>query len=276
VKVWIRNHQLLSFFVLSYVIMFGVLFGYMALAPGQPLQPWSLVWFVSIFSPTISAVCVSWVIGGGAEVRRVLAGFTRWKVGLGWYFAAAFLFLGPLVIALIYGLLGNPVTGLRPGVTMPSLLGTVLFTLFSGPIAEEAGWRGFALPRLQVRYNALVSSLILGVVHTCWHIPLFFLTGATQLSIPFPFYLALVVTLTVYYTWVYNNTGGSLITAVLGHFAFNLTGTLITGPLSLMPVGLFYMTASPLLFLIVVGVLIVFGPKHLSRKPVAELPLHAE
>jgi uncharacterized protein len=272
VKSWIRNHSLLSFFVLSYAIMYGMLFSFIIFQPGQPLQPWSLVWALAIFSPTISSLCLSWVIGGGAEVKRVLSGFTRWKAGWRWYLAAAFLFIGPLLIACVYALLGNPVKGLAPGVTIPMLLGQVLFVLFSGPIAEEAGWRGFALPRLQAKYSALVSSLILGVIWTCWHIPLFFVTGATQVGLPFPFYLALVTTNTVYFTWLYNNTRGSLIITVLGHFAFNLTGTLITGSLSLMPAMTFYMTASPLLLVLVIAALIAFGPRTLSKKPAEELP----
>ena len=270
---WVRNHPLISFFVVAYVLAFGAIFGYIVLQPGQPLERWAPAWFVFAFSPTVSALVVSWVMGGLAEVKRLLAGFTRWKVGLRWYLAAGYVFLGPLAIALVYGALGNPVAGLQPGMTLPLLLGQVFFQFFSGPASEEAGWRGFALPRLQARYNAFVSSLILGVVWTCWHIPLFFLTGATQMSIPFPFYLALVVTLTVYMTWLYNNTRGSLIITVLCHFAFNLTGTLITGPLSLMPVMLFYMSASPLLLLSVIAVLLYFGYRTLSKRPEQELPV---
>ena len=185
--------MLVIFFVLSYLITFSAGFGYILLEPGLSLRPWSVAWFIMAFGPTISAILLSWITGGWAAVKQLLAGFTRFKVGMGWYLAAAFLFLGPLAIALVYGLLGNPVTGLKEGVTIPSLLGTVLFTLFSGPVAEEAGWRGFALPRLQAKYSALVSSLILGVIWTCWHLPLFFMTGATQMSIPFPFYLALAM-----------------------------------------------------------------------------------
>lgn len=74
---------------------------------------------------------------------------------------------------------------------------------------EEAGWRGFALPRLEGKYNALLSSLILGVIWTFWRLPLFYLTGATQMSIPMPIYLGLVVTVSVYLTWLYNNTGAA-------------------------------------------------------------------
>jgi hypothetical protein len=269
---WTQKHQLISFFTLSYLIMFAVIFSFITLNPAQPLKPWSLVWFFAIFSPSISALVVSGIVGGMPEVKRLLRGFTRWNVGARWYFAAAFLFLGPLVIAFVYIALGNPSPGPNPGENINSMLGIILFTLFSGPIAEEMGWRGFALPRLQSKHNALVSSLILGVIWTCWHIPLFFVTGATQMSIPFPIYLVLVVTITVYLTWLFNNTRGSLIITILAHFLYNMTGFL-TGVLHLMPPMVFYMTAGPLLGLVVVGVVIVFGPRYFSKEAViAEIP----
>lgn len=271
-QAWVRQHQLISFFDIAYAIAFGVLFGYIFLRPGTPLQSWSLVWFLFAFSPTISAVFVCWFTGGMSAVKRLLSGFTRWKVNLLWYLAAMFLLLGPLAIALVYIAMGNSAAGLAPGITIPALLGTVLFQFFSGPISEEAGWRGFALPRLESRFSALVSSLILGVLWACWHIPLFFLTGATQVSIPFPIYLFLVLILTIYMTWLYNNTDGSLIITTLAHVSFNLTGVFITGAISLMPAMGFYLTAGPLLFLAVIGVVIIFGPKSLSKKPASELP----
>ena len=268
---WIKTHQLISFFALSYLIIFVVTFTFIYLHPSQPVQPWSLVWFLQVFSPTFSALIVTWIIGGKPEVKRLLSGLTRWKVGFRCYFAAAFLFLGPLVIALVYIALGNPISGLKPGETIFSLLGTLVFTVFSGPIAEELGWRGFALPRLQSKNNALVSSLILGGIWCCWHIPLFFVTGSSQQGIPFPIYLVLVVSVTIYITWLYNNTRGSLIITILAHFTFNLTGFL-TGPLGLMSPMVFYMTAGPLLGLIVVAIIFGFGPRSFSKRPVAELP----
>jgi uncharacterized protein len=271
---WLCKHQLVSYFVLTYAIMYGVMFGYIYLRPGQPLQAWSLVWAAGIFSPTISAVFLSWVIGGAAEVKRLLSGFTRWKVGFGWYFAAVFLLLGPFVIALGYIALGHPPVGIRPGVTVTSVLGIIIFQLFSGPLGEETGWRGFALPRLESKYNALVASMILGVVWTFWHLPFFYLTGTTQMGIPLPIYLFLVLTITVYLTWLYNNTRGSLVITTLAHFTYNLSSTLIVVVAGLIPAMVFYLTAGPLLFLVVVGVIIYYGPKYLSRKPVSELPFH--
>lgn len=271
-KTLIRKHPLLSFFTITYAIAFGSLFGYIFLNPGQTLASWSLVWFLNAFSPTIGSIFVAWMIGGAAEVRRLLSGFTRWQVKTRWYLAAAFMILGPLAIALVYIALGNSPAGLTPGVTIPVLLGTVLYQLFSGPISEEAGWRGFALPRLQARYNALASSLILGVIWTCWHIPLFFLTGSAQKGIPFPIYMLLVTTLTLYLTWLYNNTRGSLIITTLAHASFNLTGVFITGLISLMPPMAFYMTIGPLFFVCILIIVGGFGPKYFSRKPMTEMP----
>ena len=271
-KTWIQKHSLISFFTLTYVIAFGTTFTHIYLQPGKPSENWSMEWFLNAFSPTISALIISWIIGGWNEVKRLLSGFTRWKVGWFWYFAAAFLFLGPLAVALVYGALGNPVPGLASGMTVSAILAQIIFTLFSGPLAEEAGWRGFALPRLQMKYNALASSLVLGVIWCCWHIPLFFLPGSSQRGIPFPIYLMLVVTLGVYFTWLYNNARGSLIITVLAHFSFNLSGGFIAGTLGLLPPMVLYIAAGSLLVLTVIGVIVYSGVKTLSRKPAAELP----
>jgi len=272
-KTWIQKHPLICFFGLTYAIAFGVTFAYIALKPGQPSERWSLDWFLNAFSPTLSALILSWIIGGGAAVRHLLSGFTRWKVGVWWYFAAAFLFLGPLAFALVYRALGNPIPGIQPGTTLAMISGQLIFNLFSGPLAEEAGWRGFALPRLQERFNALTSSLILGVIWCLWHLPLFFLPGSSQQGIPFPIYLLLVVTLGIYFTWLYNNARGSLIITVLAHFAFNISGGFLAGTLGLLPPMVLYIAAGSTLVLTVIGVVIYFGPKTLSRKPTGELPL---
>jgi membrane protease YdiL (CAAX protease family) len=272
-RAWVHRHQLLSFFVLSYLLAYAAGFGHIALRPGQPWHQWSAVWFLFVFSPTISAIVISWVIAGTPEVRRLLAGFTRWNVGLRWYLAAAALLLSPLVVALVYIALGHPVQGLRAGWTVPLLLVQVFRELFNGPASEEAGWRGFVLPRLQTRFNALVSSLLLGVIWTFWHLPLFYLAGTAQTGMPMPIFLLLTATLAVYLTWLYNNTRGSLIVCVLAHFSSNLAGTLIPGPLNLMPAMTFYMTAGPGLFLLTVGVVAYFGPRRLSRRAQAEMPV---
>ena len=59
-------------------------------------------------------------------------------------------------------------------------LGSFLPLLIIGPLSEEIGWRGYALERLQTRWNALTSSLIVGLVWALWHLPLFMMVGTSQ------------------------------------------------------------------------------------------------
>jgi hypothetical protein len=82
----------------------------------------------------------------------------------------------------------------------------------------------------------------------------------------------LVVTVTLYMTWLYNNTRGSLIITVLAHFSFNLSGGFIAGTLGLLPPMVLYVAAGSILVLSVIGVILYFGTRSLSRKPVEELP----
>ncbi len=118
-KTLIRKHALITFFVLSYVLMYGAYFVHVWLNPGEPVPLWSPVWFVGVFSPTISAVFVAWVIGGLGEVRRLFGGFTRWKVGWFWYLAATFLLWAPFVIAIVYIALGNQPAGTQGRLDSP-------------------------------------------------------------------------------------------------------------------------------------------------------------
>jgi uncharacterized protein len=267
IRSWVNQHQLLSFFVLSYVIMFASVFGSMWFK----VSYYGPLWFFSIFSPTISALVVSGITGGPPAVKKLLHGYIRWNVSWRWYLAALTLLLFPLTIGLIYQASGYPSQGLVPGTTVPTLLGLFVFTFFSGPFAEEAGWRGFALPRLQSRYNALVSSLILGVIWTCWHIPLYFHPEPGSRMF-FPAFLGLNIFLSIYFTWLYNNTRGSLVITILAHFAFNLVGGFVTGLLGIIPMNVFLMVGVPGLMILTAWILFYFRPHYLSRKPVSELP----
>lgn len=137
-----------------------------------------------------------------------------------------------------------------------------------GPIAEEFGWRGFALPKLQARIGALYAGLLIGVIWGLWHLPFFiFPEGASVIgNIPFVWYLPLVTAWSVLFTWIYNNTNGSVLMMILFHAAINTT---------LGSLGLFQITsegARPLLLNVVLtwGVVAiiaaVFGVAQLSRK----------
>ncbi len=113
-----------------------------------------------------------------------------------------------------------------PLLALPALL--VIF-LVGGPLAEEPGWRGFALPRLEERFGPLVGTLLLGTLWGLWHLPLFLFTpgyngagtGLVGISLPFLAFVIGEVALAVIFTWVFNNTHGSLLLTMLLHASAN-------------------------------------------------------
>jgi membrane protease YdiL (CAAX protease family) len=266
---WIRRHSLVSFFILAYAINFIMGWIYLGIG-GIPYYP--VIWLLQSFSPTISAVLVAGLLGGLPEIKDLLSGFTRWRTGLRWYLAALGFLLGPLAVAVIYFALGNPPAGLAPGVTA-SILGISFFrTLISGPLGEETGWRGFALPRLQEKFSAFTASVLLGLIWAFWHVPFYLDPVQRAKHIPFLIFIVIDVALALLFTWIYNNTGGSLVATVLAHFSFNLAGTFVAGHLGLLPAMLLYMAGGVLIGLWAVLVIVFAGPRNLSRKPVEQLP----
>ena len=113
-----------------------------------------------------------------------------------------------------------------------SLLALFVIVFFlGGPLGEEPGWRGFALPRLQRRYGPLVGSLILAPLWAFWHLPVFWVPAwnypPTILNIVM--FVIASIALTIVLTWVFNNTKGSVFIAVLVHATFDLYLAILNG-----------------------------------------------
>jgi membrane protease YdiL (CAAX protease family) len=107
-----------------------------------------------------------------------------------------------------------------------------LSLFFIGPFIEELGWRGYVLERLQAKWNALASTLILGLVWALWHLPLFFIKDTYQYNLgagspSFWLFMIDIIPETALLTWIFNNTQRSTLAAILFHFMINFTGELI-------------------------------------------------
>jgi membrane protease YdiL (CAAX protease family) len=89
---------------------------------------------------------------------------------------------------------------------------------------EALGWREFALPRLQRSYSAFTASLLIGVCWFAWHLPLFLVAGSSQAGVPVAYYGIAVIALSVVFTWLYNETGGSDLLTMLLHAPVNTGG----------------------------------------------------
>jgi len=100
-------------------------------------------------------------------------------------------------------------------------------TLLGGPLFEEPGWRGFALPRLESQCGPLGGTLILGVVWSAWHLPLFLYPGWS--SIPVWNYFLILTPLSVLLAWATNFARFGVIAAILMHAAHNTSGDYFNG-----------------------------------------------
>lgn len=174
--------------------------------------------------PITAALIVTAAVEGGPGLRRWARRLIRWRVGLRWYGVAV---LG-VPAALIIGTFALP--GAWRQVQPPSaaaLLGYLPLLLaqfvFTG-LAEEPGWRDFALPRIQRRLGPLRGTLLLGVLWGGWHLPLFLTAWAGWPAVrwydPVEF-VAVAVVLSISMTWVFNRTGQSLPLVMLLHAAVN-------------------------------------------------------
>jgi uncharacterized protein len=188
--------------------------------------------------PFLAAFVMTGVTEGRAGIRRLLRKIVLWRVGLRWYLFAliglpAILTLGTIVVP------GN-LTSFEPTDPISLLSAYLLFFVYpaliiGGPLGEEPGWRGFALPRLQRRHGPLVGSLILSPLWAFWHVVPVWLaawTPAGMLNIyNFVLYLLFISAWTIVFTWVYNNTKGSVFMAILVHASGDAFPNAILWPL---------------------------------------------
>jgi uncharacterized protein len=218
----IRHHPLVTFFLLAFGITWIV---WVPRAAGVPVGVVGDAW---TWTPAIAALLAAALTGGRAAVRSLGARLVRWRVGWQWYLVVI---LGPvafsLAVAGIYVLLlggswaAAAPLALREGPLLLLPLFLLILTLTDG-LGEELAWRGFALPRLLTRYNALVASLVLGVLWGLWHLPLVWTEGATLYQQPVWLFLVDITAKSVLFTWVFLHTRGSVLLAMLLHAATNL------------------------------------------------------
>lgn len=214
-----EGRSLLSFFVLSYALMWACFFA-VAFAVSAKTAAGQFLLLLGAFAPGIAALCLSARADGSAGVRRLLQPILNWKVGARWYlFAMAYIATIKLVVALLHRI----ATGGWPrfGTEQPIVILAVI--LFSTPFqsGEEVGWRGYALPRLAERFGLRRASLLLGVIWAFWHVPQFFIREADTYGQSFFLYVLQVTALSVAITWLWARTNGSLLLPMLFHSAIN-------------------------------------------------------
>ena len=185
-----------------------------------PLDFLAVIAIGTFTGPALAGLIVTIAIEGRAGAQDLLRRLLLWRVGPIWY---AVVFLGLPAIETLGALAMPGVAGTATPIDLPRELaeGAVFFVypaLFCGPLGEEIGWRGIALPKLQALYGPATASLILGLLWAFWHAPIWFSGQWSQPNAAnIAVYVSWVVGVTFIFTWVFNRTRGSVLIAVLLH-----------------------------------------------------------
>jgi uncharacterized protein len=187
------------------------------------------------------------------------------RISIRWYLVILLFFPAMSVLASLLDVLSGG-SGAIWGKDVEQLaIIPTLSTLFLPPFLEELGWRGYVLDRLQSRWSALVSGLVLGILWAFWHTPLFFFKDTIMYnmgfgSLAFWTFIIGTVLVAIYLTWIFNNTNRSTLSAILWHAVANGWVALfsLTGQASNYLVVLW--------FVAVVVITVMWGPKTLMGK----------
>ena len=205
---WTGKHRLTTFFILAFAVSWWVWpFYAMGVAPTP---------FFAC-GPLVAALVVIGITDGRRGYRTLGARMIRWRVGWTWWAVALGL---PLVVLAVASLANVTIWGAPAPVWASIGFATIAMNFavrfvnpLDGPLGEEPGFRGYALPHLQSSRSPLGSSVLLGVVVALWHLPL---VAVGQLAT-----IGLIVTfaITLVYTWLFNHTGGSVLLTMVFHVA---------------------------------------------------------
>jgi uncharacterized protein len=216
---------------LSYFVFWGPLALFHVPAISFVDKTMGPVWAIALyitggFVPSLVAVFLTWKQEGRVGLRRLGRRIVQFKIGWRWYLAAATM----VVLATLGQLFIISLLGKTFDLTLfAAQLASFLPLLILGPLSEELGWRGYALDRLQTKWNALTSALIVGLGWGLWHGPLFAMVGTSQheLAIPFAGFVVGVMAVSVLFTWLHNNTAGSIWTAIFFHWLYTYSAQVV-------------------------------------------------
>ena len=216
-KTTIARFPLVSFFVMAFLFSW-IAVSPLILNPELPVEPFQIIG--ALAGPTLSAVIVTAILDGRNGLRDFFKRYMQWRAGFGWWFFVLFGILLALntLAALI---LGNSIWTefLRNiGLILITYLITLIAGVILGPLWEEPGWRGFALPRLQQKFGPLAGTTMLGVLWALWHIPGYWGGWMTAGIVPL---IVSGIAFSIMATWVYNNTRGSILLMILFHSSSN-------------------------------------------------------
>lgn len=275
-----KRHSLAIFFILTFAVSWPLwILSALAVQGQLPFSfPATLGSLLGAWAPGLVAILLTLWLDGRRATRLLLSRLLVWRVGLVWYL---FALLWPALLSMLSSGISQLLGATPPDFSNPpvatqyplppeamqvgflALLPLIfIIQLFGSSLGEEIGWRGFALPRLQAHRTALLSSLILGLIWGVWHLPRLWVPGAAFDFAGFAWFLVGIALTSVLYTWIFNNTRGSLLLVVLFHTAQAVTNLFLAS-------SAFPWVEPALTLLLVIWIVYRYDPIHLTRLPTA-------
>jgi len=259
-KKFINRNALLLFFTMAFAISWvGILLSFgqngLHIFQGQDVlagiysSQLLLIWLSMLVGPSISGIFLTATMDGKRGLKHLLRLILKWKVHIKWYGAALLVF--PAILLLIFYSLSFVSERFYPApILIPGL-----FVGLIGGFFEEIGWTGFAMPRLLSRFSFIKTAIILGVIHSFWHLFADYLGGVDFYKTLYLFHFLLwIIALTVlrfFIMWIYHHTQ-SLFLPILIHASFTgsqliLTPSILNGTESILWYAIFVVIITILL-----------------------------
>lgn len=223
---------------------------------------WVLVVVPTAIGPALAAFLVTAITEGKSGVRALWRRFWNRNLNIKWLLVTL---LGYEALRLVTTLAFRTIDGQPyPLVDTSNPFWMIIPSFFASFIttgmAEEFGWRGYVLPRFQAKWNALTSSIVLGLIWAAWHIPGVIIPNISPLyQRNILEWVPGILIGSVLYTWIFNNTKGSVLAVSLFHAAYNTT---LVG----LPTQSSLWFFDGILMLVAILIVIIFGPKNLVRQ----------
>ncbi|WIB67378.1 type II CAAX endopeptidase family protein [Curtobacterium sp. MCBD17_035] len=182
----------------------------------------------ALLGPVTAAFVVTAAVDGRTGLRVWTGRLWRWRVRWQWYVTVL---LGVPVLIVLSGLpFAGGVVHAPSALALAAYVPALLLQVVTTGLAEEPGWRDFALPRLQGRFGPMRAALVLGPLWGLWHLPLFLTDWGgwptAHWTQPVVF-VGFCMAFTVVMSWVFNRSGESLPLAVLLHVSVNTTASVL-------------------------------------------------
>ncbi|OSY02270.1 CPBP family intramembrane glutamic endopeptidase [Bacillus nitratireducens] len=245
-RAYLESYPLTSFFVMAYLFSWVVLIPFV-------LSQWGVfpktkafdIFFVAnaFVGPMLAAYIVIQTLEGKESWKKVRKSIISTKVGLKWYLFTLIVIPAAMFLGMVILNWGIPTFhDLTSKFFITYLISFVVTFFLGGPLPEEIGWRGFALPRLQSKFGPLKATLLLAALWAFWHLPHFLTTAqrggpGSDLSILYihlPIFILMCLPISIILTWVYNCNRGNLFIVMLVHASvntFSLVQTNSTNPI---------------------------------------------